>query len=171
MASFIIEGGHKLEGEIRPQGAKNEALQIICATLLTQDEVVVRNMPDILDVNNLIQLLRDMGVRVTKESPDTYRFQAADVDLSYLQSEAFLKTCASLRGSVMLAGPLRWSPASDRPSSPSPEATRLAAADWTRTSSAYRSWEPTSTTTPTAMRMKSRPNTCGALTCCWTRLQ
>ena len=106
MASFIIEGGHKLGGEIRPQGAKNEALQIICATLLTQDEVVVRNVPDILDVNNLIQLLRDMGVRVSKESPDTYRFQAADVDLNYLQSEAFLKTCASLRGSVMLAGPL-----------------------------------------------------------------
>ena len=106
MASFIIEGGHKLGGDIRPQGAKNEALQIICATLLTQDEVVVRNVPDILDVNNLIQLLRDMGVRVTKESPDTYRFQAAGVDLSYLQSEAFLKTCASRRGSVMLAGPL-----------------------------------------------------------------
>ena len=106
MASFIIEGGHKLGGEIRPQGAKNEALQIICATLLTQDEVVVRNVPDILDVNNLIQQLRDMGVRVSKESPDTYRFQAADVDLNYLQSEAFLKTCASLRGSVMLAGPL-----------------------------------------------------------------
>ena len=106
MASFIIEGGHKLGGEIRPQGAKNEALQIICATLLTQDEVVVRNVPDILDVNNLIQQLRDMGVRVAKESPDTYRFQASDVDLNYLQSEAFLKTCASLRGSVMLAGPL-----------------------------------------------------------------
>ena len=106
MASFIIEGGHKLGGEIRPQVAKNEALQIICATLLTQDEVVVRNVPDILDVNNLIQQLRDMGVRVSKESPDTYRFQAADVDLNYLQSEAFLKTCASLRGSVMLAGPL-----------------------------------------------------------------
>ena len=106
MASFIIEGGHKLGGEIRPQGAKNEALQIICATLLTQDEVVVRNVPDILDVNNLIQLLRDMGVRVSKESPDIYRFQAADVDLSYQQSDAFLKTCASLRGSVMLVGPL-----------------------------------------------------------------
>ena len=106
MASFIIEGGHKLGGEIRPQGAKNEALQIICATLLTSDEVVVRNVPDILDVNNLIQLLRDMGVKVSKESPDTYRFQAADVDLSYLQSDAFLKTCASLRGSVMLVGPL-----------------------------------------------------------------
>ena len=112
MASFIIEGGHKLGGDIRPQGAKNEALQIICATLLTQDEVVVRNVPDILDVNNLIQLLRDMGVRVTKESPDTYRFQAADVDLSYLQSEAFLKTCASLRGSVHLQARRRqdWPP-------------------------------------------------------------
>lgn len=106
MASFIIEGGHKLSGEIRPQGAKNEALQIICATLLTADEVLVHNVPDILDVNNLIQLLRDMGVEVRKEGTSTYRFRAANIDPGHLESEAYLKTCACLRGSVMLAGPL-----------------------------------------------------------------
>lgn len=106
MASFIIEGGHRLSGTIRPQGAKNEALQIICATLLTADEVVVHNVPDILDVNNLIQLLRDMGVQVAKEGPSTYRFRAAEPDMNYLQSDAYLKACAGLRGSVMLAGPL-----------------------------------------------------------------
>ena len=106
MASFIIEGGHRLEGEIAPQGAKNEVLQIICATLLTEEEVVVHNVPDILDVNNLIQLLRDMGVEVSKEGMDTYRFKAADVDLAFLGSDEFLKKCAALRGSVMLMGPL-----------------------------------------------------------------
>ncbi len=106
MASFIIEGGHSLEGEITPQGAKNEVLQIICATLLTKEEVVVHNVPDILDVNNLIQLLRDMGVEVSKEGMDTYRFKAAHVDLDFLESDAFLKKCTTLRGSVMLMGPL-----------------------------------------------------------------
>ena len=106
MASFIIEGGHRLNGEIRPQGAKNEALQIICATLLTPDEVVVHNVPDILDVNNLIQLLRDMGVKVAKEGMNTYRFRATGIEPAYLQGDAFLKACAGLRGSVMLAGPL-----------------------------------------------------------------
>ena len=106
MASFIIEGGHRLEGEIAPQGAKNEVLQIICATLLTEEEVVVHNVPDILDVNNLIQLLRDMGVEVSKEGMDTYRFKAADVDLAFLGNDEFLKKCAALRGSVMLMGPL-----------------------------------------------------------------
>ena len=81
MASFIIEGGHRLSGDITPQGAKNEVLQIICATLLTGDEIIVRNVPDILDVNNLIQLIRDMGVRVSKLGVDAYSFQAAQVDL------------------------------------------------------------------------------------------
>ncbi len=106
MASFIIEGGHRLSGDITPQGAKNEVLQIICATLLTGDEIIVRNVPDILDVNNLIQLIRDMGVRVSKLGVDAYSFQAAQVDLEYLESDEFLKKCASLRGSVMLVGPL-----------------------------------------------------------------
>nr|WP_302829248.1 UDP-N-acetylglucosamine 1-carboxyvinyltransferase [uncultured Bacteroides sp.] len=106
MASFVIEGGHRLSGDIYPQGAKNEVLQIICATLLTTEEVTVHNIPDILDVNNLIQLMRDMGVSVSKKGIDTYSFRAADVDLDYLESDSFLKKCSSLRGSVMLVGPM-----------------------------------------------------------------
>lgn len=106
MASFVIEGGHKLHGEIHPQGAKNEVLQILCATLLTSEEVTVNNIPDILDVNNLIQLLREMGVKVSKTGIDSYTFKADSVDLNYLESDDFLKKCSSLRGSVMLVGPL-----------------------------------------------------------------
>lgn len=106
MASFVIEGGHSLSGDIYPQGAKNEVLQIICATLLTGEEVTVHNIPDILDVNNLIQLMRDMGVSVSKKGIDTYSFQASNVDFAYLESDAFLKKCSSLRGSVMLVGPM-----------------------------------------------------------------
>jgi UDP-N-acetylglucosamine 1-carboxyvinyltransferase len=106
MASFVIEGGHKLQGEIQPQGAKNEVLQILCATLLTSEEVTVTNIPDILDVNNLIQLLRDMEVKVRKTGIDSYTFQADAVNLEYLRSDEYLKKCASLRGSVMLVGPL-----------------------------------------------------------------
>ena len=106
MASFVIEGGHRLSGDIYPQGAKNEVLQIICATLLTAEEVTVHNIPDILDVNNLIQLMRDMGVSVYKKGIDTYSFQAANIDFAYLESDAFLKKCSSLRGSVMLVGPM-----------------------------------------------------------------
>lgn len=106
MASFVIEGGHRLSGDIYPQGAKNEVLQIICATLFTAEEVTVHNIPDILDVNNLIQLMRDMGVSVSKKGIDTYSFQAANIDFAYLESDAFLKKCSSLRGSVMLVGPM-----------------------------------------------------------------
>lgn len=104
MTAFVIEGGRKLHGEIRPQGAKNEVLQILCATLLTKHKVTVRNVPNILDVNNLIQLLRDMGVKAEKIGLDTYTFQADEVDQDYTRSEAFLKKCAKLRGSVMLMG-------------------------------------------------------------------
>jgi len=106
MASFIIEGGHKLSGEIIPQGAKNEALQVICATLLTSEKVTIRNVPDILDVNNLIVLLKNMGVKVDRPEPTTYTFQADDIDLEYLRTETFLKGSTILRGSVMLVGPL-----------------------------------------------------------------
>ena len=101
MASFVIEGGHRLSGDIWPQGAKNEALQIICATLLTGEEVTVHNLPDILDVNNLIQLMRDMGVLVSKKGIGTYSFQAKEIDWEYIESDAFLKKCSSLRGSVI----------------------------------------------------------------------
>ena len=102
MASFIIEGGHLLQGTITPQGAKNEALQVICATLLTEDEVIIRNIPDIRDVNNLIQLLQDIGVKVRRLSSNDYAFQADTLNLSYLESDEFVSSCAELRGSVMM---------------------------------------------------------------------
>ncbi len=106
MASFVIEGGCRMSGEIIPQGAKNEALQVICAVLLTPEKVTIANVPDILDVNNLIQLLRDMQVKVERLSLDSYAFQADNVDLDYLKTEDFVRKSASLRGSVMIVGPL-----------------------------------------------------------------
>jgi len=106
MESFIIEGGHRLSGTIAPQGAKNEALEVICATLLTTEEVIIRNVPDILDVNNLIKLLQDIGVKVKKLAPNEFSFQADEVNLDYLASNDFVKKCSSLRGSVLMIGPL-----------------------------------------------------------------
>lgn len=106
MESFIIEGGRQLNGTITPQGAKNEALQVICATLLTSDAVRISNIPDILDVNNLIMLLTDIGVKVTKNSRHDYTFKADDLNLEYLDSYEFVRKCASLRGSVLMIGPL-----------------------------------------------------------------
>ena len=106
MSSFIIEGGHRLNGEITPQGAKNEALQVICATLLTEEEVIIENIPDILDVNNLIDLLKDMGVKVRKLNPDTYSFQASNIDLEFTKTEDYMRKVAALRGSIMIVGPL-----------------------------------------------------------------
>lgn len=106
MSAFIIEGGHPLSGTITPQGAKNEALEVICATLLTPEEVVIRNIPDILDVNNLIRLLKDIGVKVRRLSDNDYSFQADDINLDYLESDEFVKKCAALRGSVLMIGPL-----------------------------------------------------------------
>ncbi|MBO7537902.1 MAG: UDP-N-acetylglucosamine 1-carboxyvinyltransferase [Prevotella sp.] len=106
MASFIIEGGYPLSGEITPQGAKNEALQVICATLLTSEEVTIHNIPDIRDVNNLIQLLNDIGVKVSKKDIGTFTFQADTLNLDYLESDEFVKKCAELRGSVLMIGPL-----------------------------------------------------------------
>jgi len=105
MAAFIIEGGHPLSGEIQPQGAKNEALQVICATLLTSEKVTIHNIPQIRDVMNLIQLLKDVGVKVAADG-STYSFQADDLNLDYLQSNEFVQKCAQLRGSVMMIGPL-----------------------------------------------------------------
>lgn len=106
MSAFVIEGGHPLSGTITPQGAKNEALEVICATLLTPEEVVIRNIPDILDVNNLIRLLKDIGVKVRRLSDNDYSFQADDINLDYLESDEFVKKCAALRGSVLMIGPL-----------------------------------------------------------------
>lgn len=106
MSTFIIEGGHRLKGEITPQGAKNEALQVICATLLTAETVRIQNIPNILDVNNLIALLEQMGVDIQWNGPGDCSFCAARVDLAYLQSREFLDRCSRLRGSVLLIGPL-----------------------------------------------------------------
>jgi len=106
MSSFIIEGGHLLSGTICPQGAKNEALQVICATLLTAEEVTIRNIPDIRDVNNLIQLLKDIGVKVHRINRNDYTFCADDLRLDHLESDEFVKKCAALRGSVLMIGPL-----------------------------------------------------------------
>jgi UDP-N-acetylglucosamine 1-carboxyvinyltransferase len=106
MSSFEILGGKKLKGEIRPQGAKNEALQILCAVLLTPEKVTISNIPDIRDVNFLIELIGEMGVRVERIAPDTYTFQADQVDLEYLRTSQFKQKAASLRGSVMILGPL-----------------------------------------------------------------
>lgn len=106
MASFIIEGGHRLEGEIVPQGAKNEALEVICATLLTSEKVTIKNIPEILDVHHLITLMRKLGVKVKKTCNGEYTFQADSIHLDYAHTQEFLSKCAALRGSVMLAGPL-----------------------------------------------------------------
>ena len=106
MGSFIIEGGHKLKGEIQPQGAKNEALQILCAVLLTPEKVIINNVPDIVDINILIELLKDLGVKLEKQSNDSYSFQADEINLDYLTSDEFKAKGTRIRGSIMIVGPL-----------------------------------------------------------------
>src|SRR5574344_619982 len=106
MSSFIIEGGHRLEGEIVPQGAKNEALEVVCATMLSSDEIRIKNIPDILDVHHLIDLLRKLGVKVKRMGVGDYTFQADEIKLDYARTDEFMHRCAALRGSVLLAGPL-----------------------------------------------------------------
>src|SRR5690606_10994733 len=105
MGTFQIEGGHALSGEIHPQGAKNEALQILCAVLLTSEEVIINNIPDIVDVNKLITLLKNLGVKVEKLGKGRYSFKSDEVDLEYLTSDAFKTEGSGLRGSIMLVGP------------------------------------------------------------------
>ena len=106
MGTFVIEGGHQLHGEITPQGAKNEALEVICAVLLTGEPVTIHNIPDILDIKNLINLLSKMGVRVTEDAVGSYTFQADSLDMTYVGSDEFVQRCSRLRGSVLLLGPL-----------------------------------------------------------------
>ncbi|HBK32420.1 MAG TPA: UDP-N-acetylglucosamine 1-carboxyvinyltransferase, partial [Porphyromonadaceae bacterium] len=106
MSSFIIEGGHRLHGEIIPQGAKNEALQVICAALLTDEEVFIENVPDIVDVNNLLSLLKDMGVSVKPAGHGAWSLKADAIDLAYTESREFIEKSAALRGSIMTIGPL-----------------------------------------------------------------
>ena len=106
MASFEITGGTKLRGEITPQGAKNETLQILCAVLISPEPIVIHNVPNIIDVNKLIELLNDMGVMVTKITSSTYRFESKDINLDFLDTEEFKKKASALRGSIMIIGPL-----------------------------------------------------------------
>ena len=106
MQSFLIEGGRPLQGTITPQGAKNEALEVICAAILTTEEVHISNIPDILDVNNLILLLEDIGVKMTRHARNDYSFKADELNLDFLSSDEFVHKCAALRGSVLLIGPL-----------------------------------------------------------------
>ncbi|PHS65673.1 MAG: UDP-N-acetylglucosamine 1-carboxyvinyltransferase [Flavobacterium sp.] len=106
MGSFQIEGGHRLQGEIIPQGAKNEALQILCAVLLTDEKVLIENIPDIRDVNKLIEILRNLGVKVNKLGKGKFSFQSDELDLDYLESEKFKEEGSSIRGSIMIVGPL-----------------------------------------------------------------
>ena len=105
-AYFEVEGGHKLSGELVPQGAKNEALQILCAVLLTAEPVTIENVPDILDVNKLMELLRGLGVRIEKLAEGTYEFEAGEIDLEYMSSPEYRADAKKIRGSVMLLGPL-----------------------------------------------------------------
>ena len=106
MSTFIIEGGHKLSGSITPQGAKNEALQVICSVLLSSEKITISNVPDIIDVNKLIFILGELGVKINKVKSDTYEFQADEIDMNYLESDKFKKDGSSLRGSIMIVGPL-----------------------------------------------------------------
>lgn len=106
MGSFVIQGGRHLNGELVPQGAKNEALEVICATLLTSEKVIINNIPNILDINNLIELLRNLGVKIEQLGEREYSFQADEVNLDYIETDDFFKRSASLRGSVMIVGPL-----------------------------------------------------------------
>ena len=106
MESFVIKGGQPLKGSITPQGAKNEALQILCAVLLTEEPVVIHNIPDIVDVNKLINLLKNLGVKINPLQKGSFEFQAAHIDLNYLESEQYKSEGKGLRGSIMLVGPL-----------------------------------------------------------------
>ncbi len=106
MGSFIVQGGKTLKGEITPQGAKNEALQVICAVLLTPDKITIQNIPDINDVNKLIELIGCLGVKIKRESKDTISFEASEIDLNYMQTLEFRTQSSSLRGSIMIVGPL-----------------------------------------------------------------
>ena len=106
MQSFKIEGGHKLKGEISPQGAKNEALQILCAVLLTDQKILINNIPNIIDVNKLISLLKKLGVKVNKINNNSYSFKSDNINLEYLESDEFKIDGKGLRGSIMIVGPL-----------------------------------------------------------------
>lgn len=164
MASFIIEGGHRLNGDLIPQGAKNEALEVLCATLLTPEEVKIYNIPDILDVNNLIQLLRDLGVTVKRIGLNAYSFKADKINLDYLDSDEFFQKGASLRGSVMIIGPLvaRFGYAV----LPKPGGDKIGRRRLDTHFSVSKSWELHLIIVPKPSVMKLKPINCGVVTCC-----
>jgi UDP-N-acetylglucosamine 1-carboxyvinyltransferase len=128
MSSFEINGGKRLQGEIIPQGAKNEALQVLCAVLLTAEKVTISRLPDIRDVNKLIELLAALGVKVEKTGPEQFSFQADEIDLDYLTTDSFKKQAGSLRGSIMILGPLLSR--LKKPGFRNPAATRSAGEGW-----------------------------------------
>lgn len=154
MESFIIEGGHPLKGTITPQGAKNEALQVICTTILTDEPVRITNVPDILDVNNLIKLLQEIGVKVTKHSRHDYTFQSDELKLDYLDSLEFVKKCSSLRGSVLMIGPLLGR--CGKATIAQPGGDKIVVAVWIPTSWASSIWAPTSFTMMSVMFTRYR---------------
>ena len=146
MASLKIKGGCKLQGEIIPQGAKNEAMQILCACLLTEEKVTIHNLPDILDINNLIALLEGMGVTVERPTRHDIVLQAKSINFNYFHLSAYQKTASKLRGSVMMTGPTA------RPTCPSRVAIKSVDADWTPMSSVSRNSAPSLTSTHTKSR-------------------
>lgn len=167
MASFIIEGGRRLTGEIVPQGAKNEALQVICATLLTSEPVRIKNIPDISDVNNQIRLLEDVGVKVTRNAPGDFTFQADEVNMEYVQSDEFLARCTKLRGSVMLIGPMiaRFG----RAMVAKPGGDKSDAVGWIRIFSESRNWGPSLIMTSDGAYTTFMPGGCVVRICCSTK--
>jgi UDP-N-acetylglucosamine 1-carboxyvinyltransferase len=138
MSVFKIKGGKKLKGEIVPQGAKNEALQILSATILSAEPVTVHNVPNIVDVNKLIELIGSMGCKVEKLGPESYRFTASKIDVKYLETEEYRKKAAALRGSVMLLVPSLQG--LEKHQCQSPVAIRSEEEDWIHTSWVFKSW-------------------------------
>ena len=161
MSKFEVIGGRRLKGELVPQGAKNEALQVICACLLTREEVIISNIPEILDVMKLIDLLRGMGVKVDRLQKGEYSFRANAINFDYLETEDFYSKAASLRGSIMILGPLLamhvWCP--------NQEGIKSDGVGWIPISSVSRNWEPRSSMMLFQDVTRLLPRNCGGLTC------
>ena len=169
MGSFKIEGGQPLAGEIQPQGAKNEALQILCAVLLTSEPVLIHNIPEIIDVQKLIKLLQKLGVKVSSKGSNSYLFQADAVDLDYLSTDVFKEDGKGLRGSIMLVGPMlsRFGVGSI----PRPGGDKLAAAVWTPILTVLSNWERSLNTIVRIISIPSERSDSRGLICFWTKLR
>ena len=167
MASFEVIGGNRLKGDIVPQGAKNEALQVICGVLLTPEPVTISNVPDIRDVNKLIELLKDLGVKVDRVGLDTYTFQAETVNLDYLESESFVQQGRAIRGSVMIVGPLlaRFGHCK----LPKPGGDKIGRRRLDTHFIGFENWVLLLITTQPTVFTTFLPKSYGAHTCCWTK--